>query len=151
MIIDVEDRIVRYVKLNTTGVPIAENLHTGPSRNRDGSSRSEDDYFAEVVAAAALKGHTIVRLCNHEDNCRNPMLEQIESDGNGGVRVKPGNPEALNGVEFWNPGMERAFLVVTDERGEFPVQRVVRFEPGEWEPGMKGRTIALTNSGIEVR
>ena len=58
------------------------------------------------AAAAARKGHTIVRLCNHDDNCRNPVLDEIEGDGNGGIRAKDSGP-GMDGVELWQEDMGR--------------------------------------------
>jgi hypothetical protein len=92
------ERILRYVELDALGEPIHECLHShfgGPS---------EDESFGLLVASATKKGHTIVRLCGHADDCRNPDILQIEGDGNGGIRAKAEFENALNGVELWEQG-----------------------------------------------
>jgi|6_EtaG_2_1085325.scaffolds.fasta_scaffold10247_1 hypothetical protein len=93
-------RILRYVELDTNGEPIHENFHS-----HDGGL-SENSAFDQLAAAAARKGHTIVRLCNHDDNCRNPVLDEIEGDGNGGIRAKDSGP-GMDGVELWQEDMGR--------------------------------------------
>ena len=134
MIIDNEDRTVRYVELDAAGGPVAENFHSGPSRRKNGSSRSEEEWFTDLVAAAAKKGHTIVRLCNHEDDCANPSLNEIEGDGEGGIKARAGY--TLDGCEMWDPSMERKFVLARDERVKEELYRVVRMERNEWTQAM---------------
>lgn len=92
------ERILRYVELDADGVPFHENFHS----HMDGFT--EEESFDLLVAAASKKGHTIVRLCGHADDCRNPDITQIEGDGNGGIRAKAEFENALNGVELWEQG-----------------------------------------------
>lgn len=150
--IDTEERVIRYIELNADGLPFHENLHTGVSLRADGSSQSEEDWFVGMQEAATAHGTSIVRLCNHVDrSCDNPDLGEIESDGDGGLRAKPEFPHALRNIEFWHPDMERAFIVVTDERGEEPVQRMVRFEPGQWDDDLKQSDLHIPPGSNSVR
>lgn len=89
-------RVIRYVELNADGEPRAE------ARSMRVGGESENARWALLVASAAKKGHTLVRLCNHLDTCRNPNLGEIEGDGQGGFRARVEFPDALSGVELWN-------------------------------------------------
>jgi hypothetical protein len=91
------ERILRYVELNSTGEPVAEVF----SSRIDGAS--ENARWGLLVASAAKKGHTLIRLCNHGDDCRNPSLHEIEGDGEGGIRAK--REGGMDGVEIYDEGM----------------------------------------------
>jgi hypothetical protein len=134
MIVDMAARIIRYVELDAAGRPVAECFSA-----RIGGD-DEEGRFAALVASAALNGHTIVRLCNHEHApCRNPRLDEVRPDGRGGVILPAG-------VERWDAAtMERAFLPVVDERNA--VARMVRFEPGEWSEELKQSDIRVDEGG----
>jgi hypothetical protein len=136
MKVDLETRVIRWVELTNGGGLVAQNTHTGISQRADGSSRDEEDYFAEVEAAATAKGHTLVRLCNHDDTCRAPSIGEIEGDGNGGIQAMAEFPQAMRDVQMWDAQtMERAFIEMYD-----PVLkdlRMVRLEPGQWDGSTK--------------
>ena len=83
---------LRFVELDTTGRPFHE--FSGPIP--DGPEG--DAVWAQLVTDAAHKGHTVVRLKDSR-YARNPNLEDIEGDGKGGFRAKPGKPDALRDVE----------------------------------------------------
>lgn len=126
MIIDTAIRVLRYVELDGAGRPCAEmtaSIFHG----------TEEGAFTELVAAAAQNGHTIVRLCNHDEGCRAPRLDEIEGDGRGGFRAKARFPGALRNVERWDEAtMLRAFVPVYDEIAK--VTYVVRLDAGQWTP-----------------
>jgi hypothetical protein len=144
MIIDNVDRTIRWVELTSTGVPFSAVMHSGPSHRRDDSSRTEDDYFDEIEAASAAKGQTIVRLCNHEDNCRNPNPSEIEV-ADGKLKARSDHPDALDGVEIWNVRtMARRFVLARDLRSADERAKVmVRLERHEWNE-------ELLERGLEV-
>lgn len=149
MIYDNAERIIRYVELDSTGVPFHSNTHAGSPTNSDGSPASEEEFFAHLQGLSTSRGQSLIRLCNHgEHNAPHP--DDIESDGNGGVRAKPEYPDALNEVEFWHPSMERAFVVITDERGDEPVQRVARFEPDQWTEDLKEADLVILKGTSKI-
>jgi hypothetical protein len=92
------ERILRYVELNASGEPCAEMFSS-----RIGGA-SENARWGLLVASAAKKHHTLIRLCNHADDCRNPNLAEIEGDGKGGIRAK-GDGRGMDGVELWDARM----------------------------------------------
>ena len=125
MIFDDVERIIRYVELNTNGEPFHECLSA-----RIGGA-DEEERWSALVEESAHHGQSIVRLCNHEARCCNPVLTEIESDGRGSIQAKADYPDALDSIEFWDATtMERKFVTVTDTHDN--TRRVVRLERNEW-------------------
>lgn len=84
------ERTLRYVELDASGRPFHEataSWEGGPTA---------DEVWGILVADAAAKGNRVVRLRDSR-YAQNPRLEDIEGDGNGGFRAKPG--KVLRGVE----------------------------------------------------
>ena len=86
------ERILRYVELNASGKPI----HEATAAWFDGPTVEEA--YAQLVIDAAHNGNTVVRLKDSR-YARNPNLDDIEGDGEGGIRAKAGKRDALKDVE----------------------------------------------------
>lgn len=87
------ERNLRYVELNAAGQPFHENWKSWS----DGPT--EDVVYAELVAIATERGHTLVRIvADDPKRDRNPDLSEIEGNGRGGIRAKAGKPNALDGI-----------------------------------------------------
>lgn len=89
------ERNLRYVELDTNGNPFHENWKSwvdGPD---------EETVWADLVDAATAKGHTLIRISADDPRTdRNPRLDEIQSDGRGGIMAKPAHPNALRNVRF---------------------------------------------------
>ena len=89
------ERNLRYVELDPTGVPFHENWKSWS----DGPTEAE--VWADLTSLAADRGHTLVRIAaDNPRTDRNPRLDEIESDGKGGIRARAVKPEALKGVRL---------------------------------------------------
>ena len=89
------ERNLRYVELDSSGVPFHENWKSWA----DGPT--EGEVWADLVQLAQDRGHTLIRIsADNPRTDRNPRLDEIEGDGRGGIRAKAGKPNAMKGVRL---------------------------------------------------